>query len=241
MSKTATILDALHRYVEQEYAKGISAPYGLTFLEAVLALSAVGFSETSRMIDLASAMLNSLNSTDRAAVLTRYSIPSPVMSKIGAMIVWPEPRTILDDLTNLTPEEEVLYRAQLEASINYHSEKQAARVITFGVRKQHAYLMKEAEAKALLSLANPAMEDPENWPYLNSEVIAGFNSDIVDAATAIVAISSDWRKLNADIEAITRTGALSVRTLPTSEISVKVNETNEQVTETVDTFLATHL
>lgn len=237
MPANPTIITALSGMVEKAYADGLTAPYNMTIIEAVLALSAVGYAGRERMAGLAAAMLNTLEAPERQTVIEHFAVPGPVLQRLGDPPVWPTPVTISDDVLSLTPEQEAAYRDQCERAITYHAEAQAMRVVTYGLRKNFSYMRKQAEAEALLALPEPASETATDWPYLNSDVLAGIETDIVSAATTIKATADAWTALNAQVETIARTGVHGVRTGLIGDIAGVVESANAQVTAAVGAAL----
>lgn len=235
--RSLSINECLTEFVERAYADASIPIDDAVLVRGMIALASSGGSNRRRMIEMAAATLNSLEPAQREAVLRDVVVPSEVLRMLGTDVTMPAPLQIVDRLMGLSEEQVASWRAAMIRSISHHAEGQAARVITMGIRKQHAYREKADEARRFLR--SPRVDPrPEDWPYLQADVDAGAAPDLKAAAEVIVATADAWRTLNAEIERESRLGAQAIAEAPADEIEGAAQAARDAITGLVDDFLA---
>lgn len=237
MTRTLSTLDALTAFVERAYTASTPPITDMVLIGGMLALAGSGYAEKQRMIEMAACALSALAPEEREAILQRMAVPYDVIRLIGTDTPWPDPLPPTAEPMEMTDEEVTAWRTALIRSINQHAEAQAARIITLGDRKQHAYRAKEAEARRFLEA--PRMDPrPEDWPYLQAEVDAGYSPDMKSAAERINEIAEQWRRLNADIEREAHRGIKSMEVAGREEMADVAQASRQAITGLVDHFLS---
>lgn len=90
-------------------------------------------------------------------------------------------------------------RARAISQIEQMAEAVRLTFITPGDGQAMTYARKEARARELVSLADPALEDPAHWPLLAAE-IGTTGATLVAVAHAVIAQADAWEPVAGQIE-----------------------------------------